>query len=926
MAESAVSLVIDKLAPLLAQGVQLLKGVYKEVVDIKDDLEAIRAFLKDADSKAEKEGASESVKVWVKQAREVAYQIEDVIDEYNTLHVAQHRDRRVLAVFLTKVSSLVRKLPLRHKIASEIHGVRKTLQRIKDRSEGFRFASSEQGGSSNIVLHDPRLGSHFIEDSELVGIESTKDELISLLVSGECQRTAIAVVGMGGVGKTTLAKKVYDSYVVKQHSQCRAWITVSQSYDRVELLRSTLKKLYEAKKEPFPEAFVTMDALSLIDELRKYLQQERYLVVFDDVWEIRFWGDVEHALVDNNKGSKILVTTRNEDVANFCRRSSLVHVYQMKSLPQREAWELFCKKAFKFDFEGNCPKDLEEFSQDIVRRCGGLPLAIVAVGGLLATKERVIPEWQKVVNSLDSTMASDPHVENVTKILSLSFHDLPYDLKACFLYFGMLPEDFSIKRTRIIRLWVAQGFVQEKRGLTLEEAAEECLNGLIRRSLVQVDEASMKGIPKTCRVHDLVRDVILSRSEELSFGHVSWNSSALKGIARHMSISKGGSDNPKGSTRSQTRSVMVFCGAKLQKPIIDAIFEKCKLLTTLDFEKCPIDEIPEELGNLLHLKYLSLRETLVSNLPKSIGKLQNLEFLDLSASLVDRLPVEVNRFPKLRYLLGNPKRVLGLLVRGSLGQLELLQTLFLINAGDDHERKLINEIGMLKQLRKLGIVNLKKENGRDLCIALENMPHLLSLSIASEGYGVAILDLQAMSSAPLHLQSLRLWGKLERLPEWISRLHNLAKLRLTLTMLMDGDSIKVLQALPNLRFLRFLRGYNGEKMHFEGGGFQKLKSLRLAGLTELNTIIIDQGAIPLLEKLEIGFCQSLKEVPSGIQHLKNLKQLSLAKMSDEFNERLSPNNGQDHWIVKHVPVLQYDGTYDPDDGSSYEARMKLWFG
>ena len=143
---------------------------------------------------------------------------------------------------------------------------------------------------------------------------------------------------------------------------------------------------------------------------------------------------------------------------------------------------------------------------------------------------------------------------------------------------------------------------------------------------------------------------------------------------------------------------------------------------------------------------------------------------------------------------------------------------------------------------------------------------------------------------------------------------------LTHTMLMDGDSIKVLQALPNLRCLRFIRGYNGEKMHFEGGGFQKLKSLRLAGLTELNTMIIDQGAIPLLEILEITCCKSLKEVPSGIQHLQNLKQLSFALMSDEFNERLSPNNGQDYWIVKHVPVLQYDS-----DRLMYFSSSLYWW-
>jgi disease resistance protein RPM1 len=681
-----------------------------------------------------------------------------------------------------------------------------------------------------------------------------------------------------------------------------------------------LKEFYKAIKEPFPDKKMDKDE-ELIEEIREKLRQDRYLVVFDDVWEIGFWGNVARALLlEHGNGSRILVTTRKEDVADFSRGSSLVHVYHIEPLPQKEAWELFCNKAFRFEFKGQCPKDLEELSQDIVRRCGGLPLAIVAVSGLLATKEKSILEWKKFLSGLGgSAMVSDPYIDSVTNILSLSYGDLPYHLKSCFLYFGMFPEDFSIVHGRIIRLWVAEGFVEEKPGMTLEDVGEEYFIELVRRNLVQVDEV-FHGVPLTCHVHDMVRDVILSKSEELSFCHVSSSCSTFQGIARHLSISNRGSNTPKSSTKSQTRSIMVFDEVKLQKATIQVILAKFKLLTTLDFENCPIDHLPKELGNLLHLRYLNLRKTKVAKLPKSIRKLHNLESLDLRYSFVEELPVKISNFPKLRHLLAEDKKTRALKIKGSIKHLEFLQTLSKINVDDNVS--LINDgLQVSTELKTLGIRNLKREHGRYLCTALEKMTHLRLLLVCSINPTNEVLELQSMSSPPLELRSIWLEGQLERLPNWISKIHNLAELRLSFTNLKD-DSFEVLQALPNLNRLGLVCAYNGEKMHFEGGGFQKLKSLYLVGLSNLKEMLIDEGALPLLEKLQMGPCPKLKEVPSGFKYLRYLKDLSFTGMTNEFTQRLSQQESEK---VRHVPIIQYDGTYDPSDEGSYEAWVERYF-
>uniref|UniRef100_A0A2N9HWM8 Uncharacterized protein n=1 Tax=Fagus sylvatica TaxID=28930 RepID=A0A2N9HWM8_FAGSY len=870
MAETAVSLVKEYVVPLLVQEARLLKGVHEEVTSIKREMEMIQSFLKDADKKAEKDDTSNVEKTWVKQVREEAFHIEDVIDEY-LLHFAKtpHGRRRCFR-FLQKVFHITIKLKRRHVIACEIQGINRILKDIQKRGERYGFNAIEQGRSSSDSRSDtwldPRMKSLFIEEAEVVGIESHRDKLIKWLIEGSSNRMVISVVGIGGVGKTTLVKKVYDNEKVTTHFDCHAWITVSQSYKMEEILRDMIKQFYKARKEFVPVEIDTMRETSLIDHLRVYLREHRYVVVFDDLWKKEFWEHIELALPKNEKGSRVLITSRNEDEVPTRTESAYQDAYTLPCLTLDKSLELFYKKVFQRE-GGQCPNDFVDVAHKIVERCEGLPLAIVTIGGLLSSKDKVVSEWCKLEESLSSEFETNSHLRTITKILSFSYHELPYNLKACFLYFGMFPEDYSIKCARLIRLWIAEGFVREKQGRTLGDVAQDYLNQLIHRSLVQVAKVDFVGRTRNCRVHDMIREVILSRSEELSFCRVSINNySIFYGIGRRLSIQNNANPHLESITSSQTRSILIFGVDEVPNSFLTTCFANFKLMKTMDFESAPIDYIPEEVGNLFHLKYLSLRDTKVEKLPKSIGKLKNLETLDLKCSHVSELPVEISRLSKLRYLVAyfenndieyNINSRQAVKIHSGIGCLQSLEKLFKIEANNT---ALITELGSLGQLRKLEISNLKRECGIALCTTLKKMSHLRSLKISStseEEY----LELQLMYSPLPLLQTLSLRGRLEKLPEWIPELKSIVKIGLNYSRLMD-DPFKVLQALPNLMQVWLHDGYEGEQLHIEGGGFQKLKLLGLRNLRGLNRLIIDEGSLPLLENLTIGPGPLLKEVRS----------------------------------------------------------------
>ncbi|GAU29580.1 hypothetical protein TSUD_153300 [Trifolium subterraneum] len=916
---------LHHLLPILKEAVNMIRGVPNdEIAQMKNELETIEDAIYQADKMADAEGAdaSEETREKIKQLIEASFRIQDVIDEYIIREEQQLPDPGCV----DGASDYVKTKFLRLQIAHDIQIIKSQINQMKDTStetdHGFQSkSSSEQGSSSSAInpnatlLQNLRKAPFYMSEADVVGFEEPRKVLIDWLVKGRDELTVVSVVAMGGQGKTTLAKKVFDSEEVVKRFEYRIWITVSQSYNIEELLRGMLKELCKQQNVNPPQNIHEMTRESLVDEVRNYLRQKRYVVVFDDVWNSPFWADIKFAMIDKQKGSRILITTRFKDVATSCRESSFVEIHELNGLDDEQSLKLFNKKAF-FDLEEVCPPNLIDISSKIVKKCGGLPLAIVVTGSLLCKNRNTI-EWYKFNENIKPKLKKDYSVINT--ILVLSYHDLSYNLKSCLLYFGIYPEDCKVNSKILIQQWIAEGFVKEEEGMTLEEVAEGYLTELIHRSLVQVDLISIDGRVKSGCVHDLVHAMIIKKCKDLNFckNICEDKPTSLTGMVQRLSIATDSDNFMESVENSQVRSLHICTPNILPESFLRRIPTKYRWLKVLAVMNDGLLEVPNDFGSLIHLKYLRFggffEEMYLLPLPKSIGMLVNLETLDLTNAMINVnyvMPKEICLLRKMRHFLGYKMSLIQL--KDGIGCMTSLQTLsevFLDDGEDENDNRvveLIEELGKLKQLRKLVLLGVRSKYRSAISSSINEMQQMENLKIhASDVISSTVIDIHLNSPPPM-LQFLRLQGELEKLPKWISKLQNLVKLRVHNSML-TYDITKLLKSLPNLLSLSIVScDYKNEfrRLHFQVGSFMNLKELHLEDLTNLNDILIEDGALCSLSMLVLCRIPKLKTIPTGIQHLKKFDHLKIYDMNNGFYQKFFLDGGINHLIFKQVPVVE----------------------
>ncbi|XP_027180849.1 disease resistance protein RPM1-like [Coffea eugenioides] len=826
MAETVLSFVLDQLSTFLREEGRLLGGLRQEVQFIRDELGHMRAFLREAEAK--EEDAQPRLQEWIKQVREAAYDTEDILDEF-VARFARHRATGFYGS-VRRIFSSIKNLRARRRVASEIQSIKSRIESI---SAGHQRYQSEYGipaqasnslpAVNNTTWRYSRDDALLVEEAKLVGIDQPKKHLISqLLKRDDYQLKVVSVVGMGGLGKTTLVKRVHEDPEVRRHFPVRAWVTVSETCDFQYLLKDLIRQLHKEGKKPVPQSIESMTTTELKKIVKDFLQQAgRYAIVFDDVWDVEFWNTIKFALPESSHGNRVMLTTRKADVATASCIESLGYIYRMEPLSFEDSWTLFCNKIFK----GNsCPGHLMDAAKGIVDKCEGLPLAILAISGLLALKDvNGTEEWETVRRSLGDELEGTGKLDRIRKILFLSYGDLPWHLKTCLLYLSIYPEDHEIRCIRLVNLWIAERFVERREGMRIEDAAWGYLGELVNRSLIQVTGVFYEGIPKRCRIHDLLREVILLKSREQNLVTVTtgqpmmWPSDKVRRLVVHRCSSSNNTQQRQSYCFDHLRSFVTVGSTEplLSKRLLSEISRSSKLLKVLDLGGQEAqEEIPNEIFNLFQLKHLDLYDTRVKTVPKAIGELQHLEFLDLSNTRVRELPMEILKLQKLRVLkvyqrvdsFDDDYGYHGFKAPSNMGVLLALEILDSIDASSGST--VVNEIGKLTQLRELGITKLRREDGKELCSSLANFTSLRELSVYSIGKGDdhEIIDLNhhlsSLSSASSFLQSLRmliLGGRLEKMPQWVAHLHGLVRIDLNWSRLRsEEDPLESLQHLPKV--------------------------------------------------------------------------------------------------------------------------------
>ncbi|CAA7407865.1 unnamed protein product [Spirodela intermedia] len=893
MADAVVSYVVNRVGNFLLDEAVFLSEVKDQVEWVKDELLAMECFLKDADAKSK---GDERVKNWVRNVREIACRAEDLIESF--VLDAQRRGRRSEGFVQTALSCVC--VPsdsiVLHQFGKEIEAIKTKIRDVNERriTYGIQNLGEEATRKIDDTVWERRRVVLHASDADLVGMDEEKNRILEhLLDESRKKRSVVSIVGMGGLGKTTLAKRIFNQ--VRANFSPSLLIVVSREYSVEDLLRDLLRQvtgLGGEEQEKMPRD-------KREERLYQDLMDKKYLIMLDDVWDTDVWRILGPHLPDAKNGSRVVITTRSIDVARAADSTTPPH--ELRFLTEEESWELLSKKAFpnQEDIDAVCSEQLREVGKQIARKCGGLPLALVVIGGLLSTKDPSLKEWRRLAETIVWKDIKDGRL--CLDILALSYADLPHHLKCCFLYFSSFPEDFEIYIEKLTRLWIAEGLVERRAGETLEESAEGYLNELVRRCMVTVVQHGNNSW-QDCRIHDLLRDFSIAEAKEVGFlvcrripedQEASRPDSTVRRLSLHAGVAEDYVSLVKYTPRVRT---LMWFNARRRR-VVNFTIPELKLLRVIDLEGAPLAVLPKQVGDLVHLRYLGLRWTKIRGLPSSVGNLPHLQCLDVQWTRIERMPRSVWKLEALRHV-DVPEEVDLEMVEPGLKNLQVLKV---VRAGSWIESCL----GTITSLRELELTGLKVDHHDALSSSLPMLSHLKKLRL--EGASIPACLWKPSSFASLEVLSLK--GQLTKPQQpgsgGVQWPLNLTQLSLSGTKL-DQGSISALQSLPELAVLTLYSGsYTGNEMICSRGGFPQLQFLALAAL-ELESLVVEAGAMSRLRSLKIYGCKKLVMLPEGLQYMTALKHLALHFMPPDFCSRVR-EDGEDWPKIRHIPSI-----YIPD--------------
>ncbi|WVZ96312.1 hypothetical protein U9M48_041967 [Paspalum notatum var. saurae] len=846
----ALKTVTAKLAALLGDEFNHMKDVRKEIEFLSRELDWMHASL---EGMSKEEDPSDQDKIWMTDVREMSYVIEDSLDDF--MICLDDNKSALPDGIINKCRKLLNKIKAHQRISKSIQDYKTQIEEVGCRNWRYRRNGVMSTRDANEMV-DSRALVIFKEASELVGIDEPKNELISLLTGDESssqhQVKVVCILGFGGLGKTTLAKQVYES--LRDKFDCQAFVTVSRNPNMMNVLRTILSDISGQE--------YAGDVQHLIEKVSKFLQDKRYLIVVDDLWDSKSWEII----------SRIITTTRINEVAESCRSSHCGHIYTLRPLNAMNSKRLFLKRIF--GSEEGCPSHLMKVSDDILKKCDGLPLAIISIAGLLAGKAQTFDDWNKVQRSFGYALERQSDVNKMIQILSLSYFDLPSHLRSCLLYLSIFPEDYKIGKERLVLRWIAEGFIHEEHGFTQYELGERCFNELINRSLIQPADSYLWGPVISCRVHVTIIEFIVSKAMEENFVTLFGVPNTTVYPRRNIRRLSLQDRNEVGDALVGLQENMIYYHARAV-----SVFPAGSLGSLPSLQRFRhVHHHLSDLGRLFALRYLGLCGTWIHELPEDIGQLQYLQTLDVRSTHIKELPSGVARLARLvnlfcSYHVHLPDGF------GNLRELQRLKEISLWIQSPSFAQ----ELRRLRNLRMLDvhIDDLTKDLVSSLCtIGMGSLDCLIirtnqaSINLVMEPWTPTPLNLKLLAIRMIHVP---------RVPRWVGSLDNLQDLSLEVVELgaVDVGLLGRLNVLVRLDLMvwtevadRSSSTQEAERVRISSThGFTSLRMLRVGSWDCGFGLLFEAGAMPKLQELRLMFhrdkTRSLThgEFDFGIQHL-----------------------------------------------------------